>query len=68
MTKKRNKILFCAGLSLLITSIMAELALVVLKMIARHSLQYPSGNFGEKKFYYSQVMKSTQHTPGHTEK
>ena len=59
--------LFCVGLSLSITSVVAGPTLVVLIMVARLSQQQPSVNFGKKQVYNLQVLEITWRTWGHTE-
>lgn len=56
-----------AGISLTSPSVVAGPALGVLLRIARGPLQQLSGNFKTKKSnYYSQVLKGTRYTQGHT--
>lgn len=62
-----SRVLFYAGLSLLVTSVIAGLTFVILIMIVRCPQQQPTGNFGEE-VYYSKVLKITQHTSGHIAK
>ena len=57
--------LFCADLSLWITSIVAELVLGILMMTARYLQQKPSENFERHKVYYLQVLEVMAHLGPH---